>query len=205
MKDRADLAREFDTVEEITAWADSLDERWPERVDARERIIDSLKGLKCSQPVIVELCSGDGRLARQILSTVPDAQYIGVDASLSLCSYVADIAGIQSIEADLSKEGWSSRVEKPVNAVLSLQSMHDVGGGETIEKIYRACRELLAPSGIFLVADFIVSEGGFDPEKPGRLPKSWHLTALERVGFESADCLLHAGSIGCFQGKRSAQ
>ena len=194
------LAREFDRAEDIVAWADSLDERWPERVEVRKQMVDVLESLSCSQPVIFELCSGDGRLARQILQSVPDAHYVGVDASVSLCRYVEETAGIDAVEADLSRPGWSDKLERPVDAIITLQSMHDVGDGDTIQQIYDYCHELLAPSGVFLVADFVVPEDGFDPEKPGRLPKSWHSAALSRSGFDSVTCLLHSGSIGCFKG-----
>ena len=100
------LAREFETEEEILSWADSLDERWPERLEIRDKIVELVRELRCGQGTIVELSSGDGRLARDVLLAVPDARYIGVDASESLCAYVNEQQGIETLTADLSQPGW---------------------------------------------------------------------------------------------------
>jgi SAM-dependent methyltransferase len=197
------LAREFSTDEEIVVWADSLDERWPERQDVRESIVRRLSTMGCSQPTIVELCSGDGRLAKQILDDVPDAKYQCVDASVSLGAYVSRVVGVSTMVADLSGVDWSTPLEQSVDVIVTLQSMHDVGDGTVIERIYGTCYDLLSPGGVFLVADFVVAEDAFDPAKAGRLPQSWHLSRLRACGFTDVGSVVAAGQIECFQGVKS--
>ncbi len=194
------MAREFESDEDILVWADSLDERWPERVEVRSHIVEAARSLRCPQPRLLELCLGDGRLSGEVLLAVPDATAIGVDASRTLGSYVDRQFGIEVIEADLSGHDWSEGIEGAFNLVYTLQSMHDVGGDEAISNIYRACTKLIAPGGWLMVADFVVTEEAFDPEKPGRLPIAWHLGALSDVGFSAAVCSLEAGALACMVG-----
>jgi SAM-dependent methyltransferase len=166
-------------------------------------MVERIKALGCPQPVVVELCSGDGRLAREVLSAVPDATYVGIDASRSLGDYVERKLGAEVICADLSEAGWPDRIGAHVDVICTLQSMHDVGDGSVISQIYRSCMDALSPGGFFLVADFVVTEETFDAEKPGRLPVAWHLKALTDAGFGDAVCSLESGAIGCMVGMKS--
>ena len=65
------MAREFESDEDILVWADSLDERWPERVEVRSHIVEAARSLRCLQPRLLELCLGDGRLSGEVLLAVP--------------------------------------------------------------------------------------------------------------------------------------
>jgi len=194
------MAREFENDEDILVWADSLDERWPERVEVRRHIVEAARSLRCSQPRILELCSGDGRLSGEVLLAVPDATAIGVDASKTLGRYVNQQFGIEVLEADLAGLEWAEGIEGCFDLVYTLQSMHDIGGEEAISKIYQACAKLIAPGGWLMVADFVVTEEAFDPDKPGRLPIAWHLGALSDAGFSTAVCSLETGKLACMVG-----
>ena len=194
------MAKEFENDEDILVWADSFDERWPERVEVQRHIVEAARSLRCSQPRILELCSGDGRLAGQVLLAVPDATVIGVDASKTLGRYVNQQFGIEVLEADLAGLEWAEGIEGCFDLVYTLQSMHDIGGEEAISKIYQACAKLIAPGGWLMVADFVVTEEAFDPDKPGRLPIAWHLGALSDAGFSAAVCSLETGKLACMVG-----
>lgn len=196
------MAREFDGDEDMVAYGDSLDERWPERFEIRKYIVGRLSDLGCTQSTIVELCSGDGRLAKEILDAVPDANYVGVDASRSLCGYVHRSLSVQTVCADLSDPGWTASLDCRPNAIVTLQSMHDVGDGDVIRQLYQSSFDLLSPGGILLAADFVVEEDGFDPDRPGRLPVSWHLSELAASGFSNVSCAQQSGAIACFSAER---
>tara|TARA_Y100001934_G_C12159411_1_gene681254 strand:+ start:104 stop:700 length:597 start_codon:yes stop_codon:yes gene_type:complete len=196
------VPREFENQDEILTWADSLDERWPERIEVRAGIVDVVRSLRCSQATIVELCSGDGRLARQILQTVPDARYIGIDASESLCVYVRQQLGIETVRADLRESHWTSSFDTAIDAILTLQSMHDVGGPAMIEQLYASSLDALSAEGRLVAADFVVDEEAYDSEKAGRLPIAWHLDKLQSLGFGNVRCEIVAGKLACFVGER---
>jgi len=140
------------------------------------------------------------RLAGQVLLAVPDATVIGVDASKTFGRYVNQQFGIEVLEADLAGLEWAEGIEGCFDLVYTLQSMHDIGGEEAISKIYQACAKLIAPGGWLMVADFVVTEEAFDPDKPGRLPIAWHLGALSDAGFSAAVCSLETGKLACMVG-----
>ena len=198
------MAREFDSDEEIVLWADSLDERWPERLDVRQHIIALIRDLGMSQPRIVELCSGDGRFAKEILKTTPDARYVGVDASESLLAYFEKTlaqSNVAGVLADL-REPNALAESGPADVVVTLQSMHDVGGPVEISNLYAKCFGLLEPDGQLIVSDFVVPDGEVDPKQPGRLPIAWHIEALSEAGFEVAECSIEVGKLGCLVGRK---
>ena len=192
--------KSFENDDEIIRWSDSLDERWPERESIRKHVLEKLGSLCCRQARIVELCCGDGRLAREILTAVPDADYVGVDGSRSLCEYVRRSLSVRTIEADLSKAGWSSSIEGPVDAVVSIQSLHDVGDGCVISQVYRESLDLLSPDGVLLIADF--APDTFDPDRPGRLSSSWHAQQLQDSGYTDVHRSLESGDISCFSASK---
>lgn len=200
------MAREFKNDEEIVVWADSLDERWPERCEHRAHIVEQLNGIGFACLSVVELCSGDGRLAREILSTLPDAHYVGLDASESLLEYASELSqqAVTCIYADLREDHWVGLLRSDFDAVITLQSMHDVGGPDEIASIYASSLGLLKPGGSLLVTDFMVPEGEVTEKQPGRLPISWHLRTLFKIGFAEAHCSLETGMLSCCIGRKSA-
>ncbi|MBS13109.1 MAG: hypothetical protein CME19_16060 [Gemmatimonadetes bacterium] len=196
------MPREFETEEEIVTWADSLDERWPEREQVRAHMLDTLIDLSCTQPTFVELCSGDGRFARRVIDALPDARYVAIDGSASLCRYVDTHPGVDGVQADLRGVDRLTILEQTVDAIVTLQSLHDVGDGEAISRLYSESLNTLAEDGILLAADFVVPEDGFDPDRPGRLPISWHLETLKSAGYRDVVCSVEVGALACFKGLR---
>jgi SAM-dependent methyltransferase len=157
---------------------------------------------RCAQPRILELCSGDGRFAERILQAVPVAEYVALDDSSDLCAFVAKRLNIKTVLADLTSGNRYGQVASCFDAILTMQSMHDVGGPEVIEAVYRRCYGQLNYKGRMLAADFVVPVGKVDPDRPGRLPVEWHLGLLENIGYESVRCVEHAGAIACVSGIR---
>ena len=200
------MAREFENDEEIEVWADSLDERWPERFEHRAHIVELLKGIDPADLNILELCSGDRRFAREILSALPDARHVGLDASESLLEYARKQSqqAVTCIYADLREDHWVGLVRSDFDAVITLQSMHDVGGPEEIASIYASSLGLLKPGGLLLVTDFMVPEDEITEKHPGRLPISWHLRTFLKNGFAKAHCSLETGTLSCCIGRKPA-
>ena len=205
-QDRSTVAREFETDEEIEVWADSLDERWPERLKVRRHIVSLIQGHSAPNPSIVELCSGDGRLSKEVLAMRPEVSYVGVDASESLLEYFERMlrgAEVRGVPADLRKP-TALLDAGSADVIVTLQSMHDVGGPEEISNIYATCFDWLRPKGMLFVSDFVVPEGEVDPKQPGRLPIGWHLGALSAAGYSDARCSMEVGKLGCFVGVKKS-
>ena len=195
------MPRDFHSPEGIDEWLQSLDDRWPARANLAQHIIEQIDALPNFGPHVLELAPGGGKLAEQLLSVVP-ATYTAVDFSRPLLERSRQRLSsyahrVQLIHADLNEDDWPPQVTAPVHAIFSLQSLHDLGDGRQVERIYQIAYEILAPGGLLLNADFLHNPE--DP-RPGRLPIEQHLRLLHTHGFQRPACTLEIDGFGCIAG-----
>jgi cyclopropane fatty-acyl-phospholipid synthase-like methyltransferase len=135
-------------------------------------------------------------------------EYTGIDIESALVQHGRKLlmaAGHRTtrlIRADLKDDAWTAGIG-PFDAVFSLQTFHDLGGIEALETVYRQIRELLAPGGILINADFVIPFEKDDPERPRRLPVETHKDLLSRLGFIDFRCELQQGKMACMAAGRS--
>ena len=160
---------------------------------------------------LLELGVGAGGLAEAVLDALADAsgevspdavEYTGIDIEPALVSHGKErlmAAGHQNahlIRADLKDGAWTEGIE-PVDAVFTLQTLHDLGGVEALETVYRQTHGLLAPGGVLVNADFVVPFEKDDPERPRRLPVETHRDLMASFGYVDFRCGLRLGKIAC--------
>ena len=166
---------------------------------------------------MLELGVGAGGLAKSVLNSLADAsgegtpaavEYTGIDVEPALVLHGKDLletAGhrddIHLVCADLRGDVWAERIG-PFDAIFSLQTLHDLGGIEALETIYRQIRELLAPCGILVNADFVVPFEKDDPDRPRRLPVDTHNDLLSSLGFIDFRCEMRLGMMACMSARR---
>jgi SAM-dependent methyltransferase len=194
--------RDLRTLEDVAEWGAGLQTRWPERIEVMQHLIGQLKALPFPAPQVVELGPGPGLLAELLLRELPQMSYIGLDSSELLLTYarkrLTDFGErVRLIQADLNTNEWLAQLPAEIHAIISLQALHDLGGENEIKRIYSLARNLLVPGGLLLIADFVVSPGQEDPERPGRRSIPWHLELLKMQGFERVACTLEQGEFGC--------
>lgn len=195
-------SQDLRTAEDITAWLARLNREWPQRGSIAAQIAGAVAALGQKRPLLVELACGSGYLAEWLLRTLPHMHYIGFDQSPTLLDYarqhLATLAGhedwqaeIHLREADLNEEGWLDWLRQRhhlghVDAVVSLQSLHDLGGEAEQRVAMRRTRSVLKPGGVFIYADLLL-----DPENPHRrrLPAYRHLDLLREAGFDPVNCI----------------
>ena len=163
------------------------------------------------QPYILELGCGPGRLAERLLATVAHLHYTGVDISPPFLNFARQRLAtythqVQLCEADLNDATWPEQIASLGNngrfhAIISLQSLHDVGDEAAISRVYGLAKELLVPGGFLLNADLVVEEGEELPNNPGRRSISRHLDMLRQQGYHSVACTLAVGGFGCVMGR----
>lgn len=201
--------RSYEDPAVITAYLERLEREWPERAEIADYIANQIAALDTAQPRVLELCCGPGRLAKSILAANPNAQYTGIDISPPFLAYVNEqlapnAARITLHELDLSDVTWPANLAQDrFDAIVSMQSLHDVGDATAIAQIYRQAKALLQPDGFFLNADLIVAEGETLPNNPGRLPIPRHLELLIATGYENVRCPLAPGGFGVVMGSVS--
>lgn len=206
---RRDRFRSYEDPAAVTAYLERLEREWPERAIIADYITAQLAQLADPEPQVLELCCGPGRLAGAILDTLPTVHYTGVDISPPFLAFAREklaehAARTTLLALDLSRDEWPLPLSQPehnrFHAIVSLQSLHDVGDAGVIERIYRQANALLQPGGFFLNADLIVPEGAPLPDNPGRLPIPRHLELLAAAGYADVRCPLTPGGFGVVVG-----
>ena len=189
--------------DEVAAYARSLDERWPERDQVAAHIADLVTQARPSAMRVLELCAGPGKLAAAILERAPVAEYASVDISAASLAYAAQrLQGRQAamtwLAADLNDDQWLQQISGPFDAVVSMQSVHDLGGEREVGRIYGIARSLLAERGVFINAD-LATELTDPIANPGRFSLDRHMALLHGAGFAPVRCTLRLGDFGCFE------
>lgn len=197
--------RNIRSEDDVVDYVDRLNRKWPERRDVIRQIYEQIKALPFLQPHIVELCSGPGQLAEFLLKELPLITYTGLDLSTPLMSFARRrLAPFGNravlIQANLNADDWLAQMPENIHAIVSMQSLHDLGGEEQVSRIYRLAQSLLAPGGLFLNADLVVSPQQDASPNSGRRSISRHLELLQTQGYRRVSCPLQLGEFGCIVG-----
>lgn len=165
---------------------------------------------------MLELGVGAGGLALTVLSALFDkadsgrtgtVEYTGIEIEPALALHVGGLledSGYQDarvIQADLRCDAWT-RGLGPFDAIFTLQTLHDLGGIDALEAVYRQIHWLLSPGGILVNADFVVPFEKDDPERPRRLPVDTHQGLLSSLGYVDFRCELWQGKMACMSARR---
>lgn len=165
---------------------------------------------------LLELGVGAGGLAMAVLNAFADSpveesagtvEYTGIEVEPALVQQGRKLLtadgrrDVQLIQADLRGAAWT-RGLGPFDTIFTRQTLHDLGGVDALEAIYRQARGLLAPGGILVNADFVVPFEKDDPERPRRLPVETHENLFSSLGFVDFRCELQRGKMACMSARR---
>ena len=139
------------------AWAEAADRKRPRRVHIRNYIVDRLTTLAPGSRVL-ELGSGPGFLAEQVLSHCAHlANYTLFDFSEPMLEMSRERVGHLStttfLLGNFRSPAWTRQVKGPYHAVVSMQAVHEVRHKRRVPRLYREIHSVLAPAGVFLIAD----------------------------------------------------
>ena len=164
---------------------------------------------------LLELGVGAGRLATSVLNSLADAsgegpptdfEYTGIEIEPALVLHgkeLLEAAGhrnIRLVRADLKDDAWTEGIG-PFDAVFTLQTLHDLGGIDALEAVYRQIHRLLSPGGTLVNADFVVPFEKDNPERPRRLPVGTHKDLLSSLGYVDFRCELRQEKMACMSAK----
>ena len=202
----------FRDVKNVAAAADyiaSLNERWPARAKIMDQILNQVQQLDVAQPRVLELCCGAGILGEHLLGGLSGLLYTGIDQSEPLLDAAKETLApvskqVTLLHADLNQDAWHQQFHADghhFDAIVSMQSLHDLGGEPEVSRIYQLSKKLLASGGLFLNADLIVEPGAELPNNPGRLTPERHLSLLAAYGYLDAACMTDADGFGVVVGR----
>jgi ubiquinone/menaquinone biosynthesis C-methylase UbiE len=179
------------------AWAEAASRKRPWRSQFFDRFVCELVDTRAAGLEVLELGSGPGFLAEQVLRRVSSVgSYTLLDFSPAMLSLsqarVNDLAArTRLIQADFKQEDWPVRAGGPFQVVVSMQAVHELRHKRHAPRLYSQVRSVLAEGGTFLVCDHLP---GRDPS-PERaalyMTEQEQLRTLGAAGFrETAVCYM---------------
>ena len=195
----------LESDEGARAWADAADRKRPLRVQIRRAIANELRGLPPGARVL-ELGSGPGFLAERVLSQCPHlASYTLFDFSEPMLDMsrrlVEHFPSASFLLGDFRSDSWPELVRAPYEAVVSMQAVHEVRHKRHVPGLYRQVLRVLAPSGIFVVADRTPED---DASRSTALfmTEREQLQALADAGFGDVHLLMSGDALALCRGTR---
>ena len=130
--------------------------------------------------LVVELCCGEALLSEALLRRHPACGILALDASAAMrerASRRLRVFGARAEvrEFDLAGTSWRS-FEQPLHACVSAYAIHHLDGGQK-RALIRDIARLLAPGGVFAVADLIEPESELGRKVAA---KQWDACVRER-------------------------
>ena len=134
---------------------------------------------------ILELGSGPGQLAREILLHADVATYVALDWSQPMhdlaAEHLGDLAArVTFVVRDFREPAWQQGLG-PFDAIVTMQAAHETRHTRHLVPLLERARSLLLPGGVLLYSDGYVNPGTTLPALS--LARDDQPRALERAGF----------------------
>jgi SAM-dependent methyltransferase len=144
----------------IERWDRQQEETLPDREDRFTALIDAVEeGAGRPDPLVLDIGCGPGSIGVRLLSRLPRATVIGVDAdpvtlTLGRIAY-QDVPGLHFVDLDLRVPGWPARLPaggRPVDAAVSTTALHWLPE-QDLRAMYAELATVLRPGGLLLDGD----------------------------------------------------
>jgi SAM-dependent methyltransferase len=151
---------------------------------------------------ILELGSGPGHLAREILAHCDVHTYVALDFSPAMHAIAAEHLGelarrVTFVTRDFRETSWPDALGT-FDAVVTLQAAHETRHKRHLVPLLERARTVVAPGGVLLYADHYLTS---DTKLPALLPaRADQPLALERAGFVEIDLRYEEGTMALWCG-----
>ena len=151
---------------------------------------------------ILELGSGPGQLAREILVHCDVQTYVALDFSPAMHEIAAEHLGelasrVSFVIRDLREPAWPSELGT-FDAVVTLQAAHETRHKRHLVPLLERARTVVAPGGVLLYADhYLTPDTKLPALAPARADQS---LALERSGFIDVQLRYEEGNMALWCG-----
>jgi len=151
---------------------------------------------------ILELGSGPGQLAREILTHCDVATYVALDFSPAMHAIAAEHLGdlasrVTFVIRDFREPSWPDALG-PFDAVVTLQAAHETRHKRHLVPLLERARTTLAPGGLLLYADhYLTPETKLPALAPARDDQP---LALTRAGFVDVELRHEEGNMALWAG-----
>lgn len=142
---------------EAERWAAAADVKRPWRCTFRSAIADLLRNGLHPPLRVLELGPGPGLLAEAIIGLCQVESYTLLDFSspmLEMCRQrLGEGPAFRYIVGDYTREDWADALIPPFDAVVAMQSVHEIRHKRHAPRLYARIRELLRGEGLLAVCD----------------------------------------------------
>lgn len=151
---------------------------------------------------ILELGSGPGQLAREILTHCDVASYVALDFAPPMhaiaTEHLGDLAArVAFLVRDFREPTWASGLG-PFDAVVTLQAAHETRHKRHLVPLLERARTTLAPGGLLLYADhYLTPTTKFPALAPARDDQP---LAMQQAGFADVVLLHDEGNLALWRG-----
>lgn len=174
------------------AWAEGVMRKRPWRTTIFDHFVAIVGGTTVAKPRILELGSGPGFLAEQLLTRCPAiAHYTLLDFSEPMLEQSRRRLEpfhdrTEFLRADFKSDTWPALVHRPVDFIVSLQAVHELRHKRHAGRFYAQLAPLLEPGGEVLICDHL-PDGAHTPRH-----RVLYLTSEEKLEVLTAAGLVDA-------------
>ncbi len=150
-------------------WEQTANAKRPSRPEFFARFASEIEA--CSPRVrrVLELGSGPGFLAEHLLAALPDLHCVLLDFSAAMHELARRRLGPLAVRAEFVEHSfkqadWTGGLG-PFECVVTMQAVHELRHKRYAPDLHTRVRELLSPSGVYLVCDHFVGEDGMSNDQ----------------------------------------
>lgn len=153
---------------------------------------------------ILELGSGPGQLAREILAHCDVQRYVALDFSPAMHEIAAEHLGelasrVTFVTRDFREPAWPADLGR-FDAVVTLQAAHETRHKRRLVPLLERARTVVAPGGVLLYADhYLTPETKLPALVPARADQP---LVLERAGFVDVRLVYEEGNMALWCGTK---
>jgi ubiquinone/menaquinone biosynthesis C-methylase UbiE len=184
--------------DDAKAWADSALTKRPWRQEFFKAFIDELISLKHSGLTILELGSGPGFLAEQILKAIPNIRYSLLDFSEPMHLLARErlnnyLPQLNFILKDFKRENWIENLGK-YDVIVTNQAVHELRHKRYAIEFHKSVKSLLQNQGVYLVCDHYFGDDGMTNNQMYMIVEE-QFNALSTAGFSNVKCVLQKNGL----------
>jgi SAM-dependent methyltransferase len=189
---------DFHDPQQARDWTHATPKKRPYRRQFFAAFSNALSHLDA--PRILELGSGPGHLARELLERMPTTSYTALDFSVPMHELARAHLGplaerVTFLLRDFRDPAWPAGLG-PFDAIVTLQAAHETRHKRHLVPLFERARTALVPGGLLLYADHYAAEG---THKPNLMPdRDEQPLALERAGFTAVRLVHEEGGMALY-------
>jgi SAM-dependent methyltransferase len=180
---------------EAAAWAEAALRKRPFRPQLFDLFVAAVNARGGKGVRVLELGSGPGFLAEQILSRCEAVtQYSLLDFSEPMLNQSRERLGryaarTEFLRADFKSENWGREAGGTFDFVLSLQAVHELRHKRHAPRLFAQVRQLMAPGGSLLVCDYLPEFAHTPRHRVLYMSTDEYLSVLAAAGFPEPEVL----------------